>query len=184
TTRKESVGATAAAPAAPTPHLTGTLGTNVITATARVHSIDQKTRMVTLERPDKSRIRFRADESVRNLEQVKVGDEVTVSYYESLAYAVFKPGDTQPGTVVAEEARRAQLGEKPGGAVARVTTVTATITAIDKTAQTVTLRPADGEGFTVKARHPENLDRVAAGDQVDIPYSEALAVSVDTPAKH
>jgi hypothetical protein len=44
---------------------------------------------------------------------VKVGDEVTVTYYESLAYAVRKPGDAQPGAAMAEEVQRAQLGEKP-----------------------------------------------------------------------
>ena len=65
--------------------------------------------------------------------------------------------------------------------VQQVAIVTATIAAIDKDAGTVTLRSADGELTTIKARHPENLERVVVGDLVEITYTEALAVSVETP---
>ena len=181
TSQRDAAPPAAVAPL-PTPHLTGTVGENLVTATARVREIDYTARVVLLERADRSRVRFRVDDAVRNLPQVKVGDEVTVTYYESLAFAVWKPGDAQPGAAVAEEVRRAQLGEKPGAAHARVTTVTATIAAIDKAAGTVTLRGPDGDVFTVKARHPENLERVAVGDHVDLTYSEALAISVEPPA--
>lgn len=171
----------AAVPAAP---VSGTVGENLVSATATVKAIDQKTRRVTLQRADGSVVKFVAGEQVRNLPQVKVGDEVNVTYYESLAYEVRKPGDgAAPGAAVAEGAARAKLGEKPGGAAGRVTTVTATIAAIDKTAMTVTLRGPDGEATTVKARDPQKLDRVAVGDLVDITYTEALAVSVEPPAK-
>lgn len=176
-----SAAAAGVAPVA-TPYLTGVVGANLVTATARVRDLDQETRVVTLEGADRSRIRLRVDERVRNLPQVKVGDEVTVNYYESLAYAVRKPGDAAPGVANAEEVRRAEVGEKPAMAGARVTTVTATITAIDKAAGTVSLRSPEGDVTTVKAPDPEHLDSVAVGDLVDITYSEILAVSVDTPS--
>ncbi len=161
----------------------GTVGENLVSATAKVKAVDQKTRRVTLQRPDGSLIKFTAGDQVRNLEQVKAGDDVNVTYYESLAYEVKKPGDGAPGAAVAAGVGRAKLGEKPGGASVQVTTVTATIAAIDKSANTVTLRTPDGELTTIKARHPENLERVAVGDLVDITYTEALAISVETPAK-
>ena len=52
--------------------------------------------MVTLERGDGSEVTFQADAAVRNLAQVEVGDEVTATYYESLAYEVKKPGTATP----------------------------------------------------------------------------------------
>ncbi len=171
------------APPPPAPLPSGTVGAGAVSATATVKAIDQKTRMVTLRRADGSLIKFRAGDEVRNLPQVKVGDEVTVTYYESLAYEVKKPGDAVPGASVAEAAERAKVGEKPGATGARVTTVTATIAAIDKPAMTVTLRSADGELTTIKARDPQKLDRVAVGDLVDITYTEALGISVETPKK-
>lgn len=161
----------------------GTVGSNLVSATATVKAIDQKTRMVTLKRADGSLIKFRAGDEVRNLPQVKVGDEVTVTYYESLAFEVKKPGDAAPGASVAEAAERAKVGEKPGATGARVTTVTTTIAGIDKSAGTVTLKTPDGELTTIKARNPDNLNRVAVGDLVQITYTEALGISVETPTK-
>ena len=170
---------TAAAPPLPS----GTLGANLVTATARVKALDQQTRQVTLARADGSEVTLYADDTVRNLPQVKVGDEVTASYYESLAYEVKKPGTATPGATVAEEAARAKVGEKPAGAGARVTTIVTTITGIDKAAGTVTLQGPTGQATTIKARDPRNLDRVAVGDLVEITYTEAVAVSVEKPGK-
>jgi Cu/Ag efflux protein CusF len=173
--------APAAVASAPPP--SGVVGENLEHATAKVKALDLKTRMVTLQRPDGSLIKFKAGDEVRNLPQVKVGDDVNVTYYESLAYEVKKPGEAVPGAAVAEGLERAKLGEKPGGAAGRVTTITATIAAIDKVAGTVTLRGPDGEDTTIKARNPDNLNRVSVGDLVDITYTEALAISVETPGK-
>lgn len=168
---------------APAPLPAGTVGSDTVTATATVKAIDQKTRMVTLQRSDGSLVKFRAGDNVRNLAQVKVGDQVTVTYYEALAYEVMKPGAAQPGAAVAAGIDRAKLGEKPGGTAAQVTTVTATIAAIDKTAGTVTLRGPEGGLTEIKVRYPEKLNQVAVGDLVQITYTEALGISVETPAK-
>ena len=188
-----ATGCTEAPPAPPTPPPaptaasqplpSGTVGANLVSATARVKAIDQQTRQVTLQRADGSEVTIYADETVRNLPQIQVGDEVTVSYYESLAYEVKKPGTTAPGATVTEETGRAKLGEKPAGAGARVTTIVTTITGIDKAAGTVTLQGPTGRVTTVKARDPRNLDRVVVGDLVEITYTEAVAVSVDKPGK-
>jgi Cu/Ag efflux protein CusF len=167
--------------AAPAPLPSGTVGAGAVQATATVKAIDYKTRHVTLQRADGSLIKFRAGDNVRNLAQVKVGDQVTVTYYESLAYEVKKPGTAVPGASVAEGLQRANLGEMPGGAGARVTTVTATIAGIDKAAGTVTLKGPDGDPTTIKVRHPEKLDQVSVGDLVQITYTEGVAIAV-TPA--
>jgi Cu/Ag efflux protein CusF len=174
-------GQTAATPAAPLPG--GTVSEGLVSATARVKAIDQATRMVTLERADGSVVKFRAGEEVRNLPQVKVGDQVTATYYESMAFQVRKAGDTQMGAIVGEEMARAKPGAKPGAANARVTTVTTRITGIDKQAGTVTLQDPEGANVTVKARYPENLERVAVGDLVEITLTEAVAISVASPAR-
>jgi hypothetical protein len=167
--------------AAPLP--SGVVGSNLVSVTAKVKAINHKTRMVTLQGPDGKVIKFKAGDEVRNLAQVKVGDEVNATYYESLAYEVKKPGAAAPGAAVAQGLERAKLGEKPGGAAGQVTTITATIAAIDKGADTVTLRTPDGETRTIKVRNPDNLNRVSVGDLVEITYTQAVAISVATPKK-
>lgn len=155
----------------------------VVKTTSIVKEIDQATRIVVLEKPDGSIVRFRAGKDVRNLDQVKVGDEVTVEYYESIAYEVKKPGSPTADTTVEGSSARAAAGEKPGGEEIQVITMTVTIVAIDATAGTVTLKDPSGALMTVKARDPKNLERVAVGDLVELTITEALAVSVTTPEK-
>lgn len=155
----------------------------VSTATATVESIDQKTRMVTLRGSDGRTTTFRAGDEVRNLAQVKAGDQVVATYYEAIAAEVRKPTAEEQAnpTAILEAAGRAPLGALPGAAGARVLRLVATITAIDTATDHVTLTGPEGRSLTLKARDPRNLALVKVGDPVVITYTEAVALSV-TPA--
>jgi hypothetical protein len=170
--------ATTAAKAAAQP--TGRAVVASVTVTATVTSINQKTRAVTLTGQNGQVYSFVADSAVKNLAQVKQGDNVTVTYVEALAYDVRKPGAAPaPTTTVAGAA--APVGAMPAGAIAQQTTATVTITAIDPTVPSVTFKGPQGNTQTVKVLHPERLQGVKVGDLVDITYTQALAIKV-TPA--
>jgi ribosomal protein S17 len=68
-------------------------------------------------------------------------------------------------------------GQTPAGAVAQQISLTVTVVAIDKTAQTVTVKGPEGRTETVKARDPKNLDALNVGDLVEITYTRALGRS-------
>ena len=162
----------------PRPVLSGTVGEQTVTRTATVQSIDQKTRHVTLRRPDGTKFTIVVDPDVHNLAQVKKGDMVSVTYRESVAYEVKKSGQAGPGVARTTDLTRAAPGEKPGGTVTDTVTVRMTITAIDKAASEATLRGPHGDVTVVKVKDPSKLDAVAVGDVVDITYTEALAIAV------
>jgi len=152
------------------------------TVTATVTSIDQKTREVTLRSADGKEYSFVAADDVKNLAQVKAGDVVTATYAEALAYEVRKGGEAvAPATAVAGGS--AEPGKKPAGAVARQTTVTVSITAIDPKAPSVTFKGPGGNTRTIKVLHPEKLEGVKVGDTVQITYTEALALKVEAAPK-
>lgn len=184
---KESAPPPAAAPppvaAAPVPVVSKTVAENAVTLTATVVAIDQKKRMVTLKGPDGKAVTIHVGDSVKNLPQVKKGDQVVVNYYESLAYEVFKKGDAKRGVAVAEEVGAAKPGEMPAGVGARAITVNAKITAIDKANGTVTLKGPQGKLTTLKVKDPSKLDVVNVGDVVAITYTEALAIAVEEAPK-
>lgn len=183
TTRSASTAETVPG-AAPTPVLAGTVGESAAQVTAEVTAIDQKTRMVTLKGPDGKEFTVQAGDQVKNLAQVKKGDLVQATYYESLAYEVHKPGQVEPGTVgVAQDVATAKPGEKPAALGARAIVVTAAIDGIDKKNGTVTLKGPDGTLRTIKAKNPANLDKVKVGDVVEITYTEALAIAVEPRPK-
>jgi hypothetical protein len=169
--------------AAPTPILSKTVAENTATMTATVVAIDQKKRMVTLKGPDGKTTTIHVGDQVQNLPQVKKGDQVVVTYYESLAYDVFEKGAVKRGVTMAEGAARAEPGEMPAALGARAVTVTAKITAIDKQNGTVTLKGPQGKLKTVKVQDPSKLDLVKVGDHVSITYTEALAIAVERSPK-
>jgi len=156
---------------------------SLVEETATVEAVDQSTRMVTLKGPKGNSVTFKASDEVRNLAQVKVGDEVKFAYYESLAVRVLKTGEAFPAAGESSAMARAKPGEKPAGVVGTETTVNATITAIDKKAKTATLKGEDGKSVTVTPLRPEKLDEVKVGDRLVITYTEAVAVSVEKTEK-
>jgi len=172
--------AAAQVPAKPTTPPTGYTDMSSVTVTATVTAINQNTRAVTLTGQNGQIYSFIADSAVKNLAQVKQGDNVTVTYVEALAYDVRKPG-TAPAPTTTVAGAAAPVGAMPAGAIAQQTTVTVTITAIDPKVPSVTFKGPQGNTQTVKVLHPERLQAIKVGDLVDITYTQALAIKV-TPA--
>jgi len=150
--------------------------------TATVEAIDLEKRLVTLKGPKGETRTIKVGEEARNLPQVKVGDLVTVKFYESMAVEVIKPG-TAAGAGQSSAIVRAKPGERPGGMATRTAQVTATVTAIDKKKGTLTLKGPEGNLVTAKAEDPKNLDKVKVGDDLLITITEALAISVEHAKK-
>jgi Cu/Ag efflux protein CusF len=152
------------------------------TVTATVVKIDQKTREVTLKGDDGKEFSFVAGADVKNLAQVKPGDTVTATYAEALAYEVKKGGEmVGPATVVGGGA--AEPGARPAAGIARQTTVTVMITAIDPKAPSVTFKGPQGNTRTIKVMHPEKLEGVSVGDTVQLTFTEAFGIKVEPAPK-
>ena len=60
---------------------------------------------------------------------------------------------------------------------------TVTVVSVDKKANTVTVKGPAGNTEVVKARDPKNLEKLKAGDLIELTYTQALAISLDKPAK-
>jgi hypothetical protein len=175
------------APTAPSTTVAHSSGPGVasalVTTTATVEDVDQKTRVVTLRTASGEIVHFKADESVRNLPQVRKGDQVTATYYEALALRLREAEGEQPRMVVSEQVERAPLGAKPAGMVVRDTTLTAKVTAVDKKKQTVTLEGPQGGKVTLEVDDPAKLEQAKVGHLVEATYREAVAISVQKPGK-
>ena len=154
----------------------------VVTKTATVQAIDMKTRMVTLKDKDGNLWEIKADAKVKNLPQVKVGDEVVAKYQESVVVQMASPG-TPLGVTKTETVTTAKLGEKPSGKESNQVTVVATIITIDPGKTYVTLKGPEGKSVIVQVKDPKKLENVKVGDQVSITYTQALAISVQKAPK-
>jgi plasmid maintenance system killer protein len=154
-----------------------TVKERVVTKTATVEAIDLKTRVVTLKGKDGSVVDLKVSEEVKNLAQVKVGDQVTAKYYESIAVELLDPGTSmQVGT--SDSVAKAKLGERPAGIEANVISAVVNIEAIDSKKNIATLKGPEGKIIDVKIRDPQKWKSAKVGDKVRITYTEALAVEV------
>jgi hypothetical protein len=172
---------------APTTVVTQSTGpgsaSQLFVTSATVLDVDQKTRMVTLRTAEGETVNFKADESARNLDQVRKGDEVDVTYYEAVALRLRDAEGQKPGVTVSEQIERAPLGEKPAGTIFRNTTLTAKVKAVDKTKKTVTLEGPEGRSVTVNVTDPQQLEKAKVGRLVEATYQEAVGITVRAPGK-
>jgi len=150
-------------------------------AAALVTGIDKTTRTITLKGPKGKIFDVVAGDEIRNFDQIKVKDEVVVSYVQALTMEVRKGGGLRERVEGADMAR-AQPGAKPGGAVGRYVTILADVIAVNKKKKTVTLKGPKGNVVELAVQNPDHFKVVKKGDQVEVDYVEALAISVE-PAK-
>jgi hypothetical protein len=168
-----------AQPAATQPKGEAVIGAIQVTAT--VTKIDLATREVSLKTNDGRELTFVVDPAVKNLPQVKPGDQVEATYTEAIAYEVKKGGAA--GVTSAAAGATAKPGGKPAGAVGQQITLTVSVAAIDPKVPSVTFKGPGGNTRTVRVQRPEKLQGVSVGDTVDITYTEALAVKVERAPK-
>ena len=155
------------------------------TISATVTAIDLPKRLVTLKGPEGKTATIEVRPDVRNLAQVKVGDQLVVRYYESIGAAMKVKGSAATPPDQATTAARAAPGQMPAAGVGQVTTMTITILAFDKKSNMLTFSGADGLVRATHIKDPKGQQfagTLKQGDQVDLTYTEALAVSVE-PAK-
>lgn len=161
-----------------TAELPGVIEGRVSVMTATVVDLDLQKRIVTLQNREGDIQDFRVGEDAVNLPQVKVGDTVTIKFYESVAVEAIKPGmasaSGQNTTIV-----RAKPGEMPKAMVTHQMAMTATVKAIDMQSGSISLMGPRGKTVKVKVEDTGNLDKLKVGDELMIVFTEAQAISVE-----
>ena len=150
---------------------------DVIKATATVQKIDLEKRKVTLLLEDGGHKTIKADKSIRNLDQVKVGDKLNLTYAEEIIVVVGS-SKTAPSAAGAGMAAIAHKGSKPGGVMVETNSLTAKVVSIDAEKHKVTLLGPDGKKKTHKVSKKISLDKLKAGETVQIMVTDALAIEV------
>ena len=156
----------------------------LITASATVEKVDADKRELTLKAENNKPFTITVPEGMTRLDQVKPGDKLHVSFYESVAVSLLKPGEAQPGQEKTTAAGRA-AGNLPGGVVAQQITTTAKITQINPSKDELTIDVPGGKATTIKVDDPQvrsQLNRLKVGDKIQTTFTQAMATSV-TPAK-
>jgi hypothetical protein len=171
------------------PQVSGAVGTApgaamavaTVTVSATVEAVDKATRTVSLKGPKGNVVDVVAGEEVRNFDQIKKGDTLTVKYAEALTLELKKDGKVV-GRSETESLKRAQPGQKPGGVARRDVQITAEVVNVDTAGKTISLKGPRGNVVDLNVQDPEQLKLVKKGDKVDATYTQALAISMEAAA--
>ena len=174
--------AAAPAPGAVQPQVADARGAvEVTTLTAKIESVDLANRMVTVRGPMGKVVALKVDDKVKNLAQVRAGDEIVLKYLEAVSVALVKGGAGRSETQTKTGPVTAAAGAKPGAAIAQTTKIIARVESVDPTIQTVLLQGPNGRYAEVKVRDAAVFKDIKAGDDVAATFTEAVVVEVVTP---
>ncbi len=162
--------------------LPAVFASRMVEASASVAAINHETREVTLTTEGGESVSFTAGDSVRNLDQVAVGDVVTMTVLEEISLSLVRPDEPMAAMEGGmEAAATAAEGDKPGVVLADIEVITATVEAIDLEAGTFSLKGPEGNVMEFAARNPENLKKASVGDLVVFELDRAISLVVEAP---
>jgi hypothetical protein len=172
--------------------MTATFGTNVraqtqdvvrdqITVRGTVEAVDPALRVVRIRGTQGNVVTLDVPASITRFNEVRVGDVVTVAYYDVVNIRPKDPGEPAVDTI-AEPTTTRTPGTLPGATVAKQRVATVTITAWDAATGTVTFTGPKGQSYTRRVADtldPAVRQRLQVGDRADITWTEAVRLSVE-----
>jgi hypothetical protein len=164
-------------PAPATPEAPIATAATLVTSMATIEKVDKAASTVTLKGPQGNTFEAKAGPAV-DLDRLKIGDRVRTSFFEEVAVAIVRHPEGPPKAAMTNVLR--------GGVTAQQATITARIDSVDPDKKTVTFRGPEGTVHTLKVEDPSlaaQLSRIHPGDNMDVTYTQAVAISVEPPLK-
>jgi hypothetical protein len=152
-----------------------------VTKTGTVEAIDHKARVLTLRDAKGEIVTADVPVAAQRFDAVKVGDKVTVTYYDNVTVRLKEPGEKAVDTLAG--ALTPTAGEKPAGTLAAQRTMTAKVEAIDEKVPSITFTGPNGWKYSRKVQDKKALKQVKVGDQVDFTWTEAIQLTIEGPPK-
>jgi hypothetical protein len=150
----------------------------VIMTTGTVQSVDKGNRTVVLKDASGDQVKVQVPPEMTRFDQLKKGDKIDATFYDSVAVALLPPGAARPGA----EARVKVEPSQAGGFVGReVTTVGAQIINVDTKNNIVHLKLPDGTMQRVNVTDPTlqgQLKNLKPGQVATVTFTEAVAATI------
>ena len=154
-----------------------TKGTSM-SSTATILAIDTTARMITLRDSSGLEDVYTVGPEVQRFNELKVGDSVKTTYYESTVLQIRKAG-ASPGPTGTTGAATSGTGALPSGTMSVQEKMTVTVKSIDSNLPSITVTTPDGRTVTRKVEDKKNLEGVNVGDMIDVTYTRAVLLSID-----
>jgi hypothetical protein len=155
-----------------------------VTLRGAVQAIDHAARTVTIQGEGGGVITLDVPTTITRFDQVKVGDVVTMTYYDRVSVRSKPEGEAAVNQVI-EPTTTLTPGALPGATRARQRVATMTLTALDPATRSVTFSGPTGKSYTrflIDTVDPAVFASLKVGDRVDVTWTEALSLQVTAAA--
>ncbi len=148
-----------------------------------VTKIDKKTRTIFFKN-NEGESKFVAGPEIKNFDQIKKGDRLSVTYKLAVAIELIKTkSDGIRSKVETSSETASKPGEKPARTISNTTTIIADIVDVDRTKHLVSVKGPSGKITVVMVKNPQLLADVNVGEQVKVIYFDAMAASISSAKK-
>lgn len=148
---------------------------------ATVEAVDLDARHLTVKGPKGYRMTMRVEERVRNLPEVRVGDEVTLRYNESVGLEIREVAEDEAMQEGTEEAAPSSEPDNEMVASEGQSIVSAVVEAVAVKQKTLTLKDEAGNFVSLYVRDTRVLESLEIGKKVLARHTEAAVVSIMLP---
>src|SRR5688500_4284825 len=148
-----------------------------------VESIDLTARTVTIRGDGGVVVTLDIPTSVTRLDQVKVGDRVSASYYDQVSLRLKPAGEPDVDRTMPPATSTNAAGDLPGATTVSQRVATVTITGWDPGTRVVTFTGPGGAAYSRKLLATTDTTVLAGlkvGDRVDVTRTEAARLAVDS----
>ncbi len=144
----------------------GGIPVQIIQEPVTVAAIDASRRTITLKRDDGTAKIFTVGETVKNLDEVKVGDTIKAKVKAELSVYILDGG---------------RLPNADGTTRPKTVNFNAKVLLVDPSYRILTLQFSNGHTMAIKAGLNVMLDKMAPGDDVVMRSSEVTAITIKKP---
>jgi len=141
----------------------GGIPVDIVQASVKVTSLDASQHTITLQHADGSTKTFSLADSVKNLDQVKVGDTIDATVKGELSIYILDNG---------------MLPNADGTTHARTINFNAKVLSVDRSYRLLTVQFINGQKFTIKAALDVMLEKMAPGDDVVMRSNVITAIAI------
>lgn len=144
-----------------------------------VEAVDQQARVVTVKDTKGKFVTVDVPEGAKNLSKIKVGDKVSLRYYDGVTVRLKQAGEAAVDSSAA--AKTPAEGKAMTGTVAKQRTITAVIQEIDPKVPSITFTGPNGWKYSRRVQDKKILEKVKVGDRVDFTWTEAVMIDIESP---
>ncbi len=147
-----------------------------------VTKIDAANRTATLKN-DQGETQFVAGPGVKNFKQIKVGDQLNVSFEIGVAVELLNSKGNIRSEKQTTTVTTAPAGDKPAGTVSNTTTVITDVMEIDKAKRNISVKGMDGEIHIIHVKNKKLFSQIALHDQIKVVYFDQMKAVVTAAKK-